>query len=519
MNTFAALSSPDKSATRRPGPAHLARPVPIHVSPHVRRDDTALQRKAACACGGGCPRCSAESGHADRVATTVMRMLDTAERGPHAQRSPETRETAAPGVELSQVRAPFSPTRATFGEQTAGVEGTRSQFALQLASDPSPPPEFASPDREEESVPQATGGPIEDTGEGIAELEEAAAQSSGASDSAERGDEEEQPVQTRLASGVPAAAAPVERVASQLGGGRPLAPPVQRRMERFFGHDFSRVRVHADERADSLARTLDAHAFTVGDHVAFATSRYQPESSQGARLLVHELSHVVQQSSGLDAQLLQKGIGSPGDRYEQEADSNADRFARGESQAVGEPSAGGRSGASIQRHVALQLYSGSAAAAYARKWALGTNSAYLRFGNDCTNFVSQSTEAGGWTMLGGSCKDRTKNSVWWYGSSTCWWPGVRASYTWAGAQNFHDFTSTSGRGTAAGAVADLNIGDVLQMKFDGSTNIGHSMVVTDKKNGDVFLSYHTSDHLDEPFWAAGGILDRYPTATYYGWKL
>jgi hypothetical protein len=290
-------------------------------------------------------------------------------------------------------------------------------------------------------------------------------------------------------------------------------------MNQFFGRDFSRVRIHADGQADSLARDLGALAFTVGDHVAFAANRYEPESQQGASLLAHELSHVVQQSSGLDSQLLQKGIGSPGDRYEQEADSNADRFARGEAEALCNPSAGGRKGTPIQGQFILQLYSGAAAAAYARKWALSTNSAYPRFGNDCTNFVSQSTEAGGWTMMGGSCSDRKNNSVWWYGSSNCWWPGVRASYTWAGAQNFYDFTSTSGRGTAAGAVSDLNIGDVLQMKFDGSTNVGHSMVVTDKKNGNLFLSYHTSDHLDEPFWGTGGILSRYPTATYYAWKL
>ena len=56
------------------------------------------------------------------------------------------------------------------------------------------------------------------------------------------------------------------------------------------------------------------------------------------------------------------------------------------------------------------------------------------------------------------------------------------------------------------------------MAFTGS-HINHSMVVTDKKNGDLFLSYHTSDHLDEPFWAPGGIYSRYPTATYFAWNL
>jgi hypothetical protein len=45
------------------------------------------------------------------------------------------------------------------------------------------------------------------------------------------------------------------------------------------------------------------------------------------------------------------------------------------------------------------------------------------------------------------------------------------------------------------------------------------MIVTDKRNNDLFLSYHTSDHLDEPFWAPGGILYPYPIAKYYARKL
>ena len=167
----------------------------------------------------------------------------------------------------------------------------------------------------------------------------------------------------------------------------------------------------------------------------------------------------------------------------------------------------------------LMRYSGADAATYARKWAKKTNSSYPRFGNDCTNFVSQCMEAGGWAMKGGSCSDRTDNDVWWYGASKCWYPGVRASYTWAGAANFYRFMRASGRGTAANHVKDLEIGDVLQMQFDGDSSIHHTMIVTDKTADDTFFSYHTTDHLDEPFWAPGGIFDRYPTATYYAWKL
>lgn len=62
-----------------------------------------------------------------------------------------------------------------------------------------------------------------------------------------------------------------------------------------FGHDFSGVRVHHDADAHAAAATLDASAFTVGDHVFFGSERYAPHSPSGRALLAHELAHVVQQ--------------------------------------------------------------------------------------------------------------------------------------------------------------------------------------------------------------------------------
>jgi hypothetical protein len=78
--------------------------------------------------------------------------------------------------------------------------------------------------------------------------------------------------------------------------------------------------------------------------------------------------------------------------------------------------------------------------------------------------------------------------------------------------------AASGRGSALAAVRDLQIGDVLQMDF-GSGAIHHSMIVTDKRGGELYLSYNTSDHLDEPFWAPGGILERNPRASFHAWRL
>lgn len=69
-------------------------------------------------------------------------------------------------------------------------------------------------------------------------------------------------------------------------------------MERRFGHDFSGVRVHTDTQAAESVAAVNARAYTVGQHVAFGDGRYRPERSDGVRLLAHELTHVVQQSSG-----------------------------------------------------------------------------------------------------------------------------------------------------------------------------------------------------------------------------
>jgi|GEM_PF-1749920 len=91
----------------------------------------------------------------------------------------------------------------------------------------------------------------------------------------------------------------VERgIESLRGGGRRLPESTQSFFEERFGRDFSDVRVHTGGRADSLARSVDARAFTTGRDVVFRSGEYQPESGVGRRLLAHELTHVVQQGGG-----------------------------------------------------------------------------------------------------------------------------------------------------------------------------------------------------------------------------
>ena len=76
--------------------------------------------------------------------------------------------------------------------------------------------------------------------------------------------------------------------------GQPLPPAVLRKMERFFGADFSAVRIHVGREAPSIG----ALAFTAGTDIFFAPGRYQPHAPTGQALLGHELTHVLQQRAG-----------------------------------------------------------------------------------------------------------------------------------------------------------------------------------------------------------------------------
>ena len=78
--------------------------------------------------------------------------------------------------------------------------------------------------------------------------------------------------------------------------GRPLEPPLRQDMEQRFGHDFSRVRVHTDSVAEQSARDVNAHAYTVGRDMVFASGQFAPGTHEGRRLIAHELTHVAQQS-------------------------------------------------------------------------------------------------------------------------------------------------------------------------------------------------------------------------------
>lgn len=114
------------------------------------------------------------------------------------------------------------------------------------------------------------------------------------------------------------------RINRERSGGQPLGADLQNQMGTALGYDFSPVRVHTSPESDELNDQINAKAFTSGQDIFFQEGAYNPHDSQGQALIAHELTHVVQQSSG---QIPTEGSGMrvnpPGDEYEQEADTVA----------------------------------------------------------------------------------------------------------------------------------------------------------------------------------------------------
>jgi len=134
------------------------------------------------------------------------------------------------------------------------------------------------------------------------------------------------------------------------GGGTPLDSDTRGFMESRLGTDFGDVRVHTDATASESARSVQAHAYTVGNDVVFQSGKYAPENDSGKRMLAHELTHVVQQRSGPVAGTPAPGgiqISHPSDRFEQAAESSADRVMSSPSAAA--PTSVGPAPASVQR--------------------------------------------------------------------------------------------------------------------------------------------------------------------------
>lgn len=74
-----------------------------------------------------------------------------------------------------------------------------------------------------------------------------------------------------------------------------LAPSLRNEMERRFDAPFGEVRLFHGSGADSLCKKIHARAFTLNGDIFFRASDWRPDEPSGARLIAHELAHVLQQ--------------------------------------------------------------------------------------------------------------------------------------------------------------------------------------------------------------------------------
>jgi hypothetical protein len=145
----------------------------------------------------------------------------------------------------------------------------------------------------------------------------------------EPGDEHEQEADCEaeqvMVFGCPAAqpASIASTITEASEAGQPLSPGTRFRFEAAFGHDFGHVRVHNDPHAHALAQAIDADAFTRGTGIWFGMGKFAPGTAAGDRLLIHELTHIVQIdqsrcSSAADPAILRVGEPAEVDAYANE---------------------------------------------------------------------------------------------------------------------------------------------------------------------------------------------------------
>ena len=230
-----------------------ARPQAIGPSRALR-----LQRE--CACGGSCDSCKKKP---------QQELLQRkANPGATAQAADTKRKpTAAPAVS-PQMPAPAVKTAAPAIAKPAAKAG-------------------------------ANAAKTEKTGAGVGAIAESKppAKATGGAHAGKAGADKEDKAAAITEKKKPAEAPAVPEIVQRVlaSPGQPLDPTTRFKMEGRFGRNFGDVRVHTDALAAESARAVSAHAYAVGQHIAFDSGQYRPTTPEGERLLAHELAHTIQQ--------------------------------------------------------------------------------------------------------------------------------------------------------------------------------------------------------------------------------
>ncbi|HEX5707206.1 MAG TPA: DUF4157 domain-containing protein, partial [Pyrinomonadaceae bacterium] len=208
-----------------------------------------IQRKAGCACGGGCPTCQEKEETQLQTKIQIGHAADPAEREADGVAEQVMSNSHASLTTGAQVK-PGAVTGASAGT-VADASASAGAFAGASAS-----------------VSASAGLRV-----------------------------------SRLASSTPPSSSLQTRTAPPAvhevlrSSGEPLDAATRGFMESRFGQDFGGVRVHSNQKAAESARAVNARAYTVGRDVVFGESQYAPNTEAGQKLLAHELAHVLQQGA------------------------------------------------------------------------------------------------------------------------------------------------------------------------------------------------------------------------------
>jgi hypothetical protein len=115
------------------------------------------------------------------------------------------------------------------------------------------------------------------------------------------------------------------KIDSTRGAGQGLDSGVSNKLSPQLG-DLSDVRVHTGDYANDLNHAVSAKAFATGNDVYFGKDQYKPGTSDGDKLIAHELAHVAQQRGAPTSGPLT--VSNPGDAMENEADAVADKVGK-----------------------------------------------------------------------------------------------------------------------------------------------------------------------------------------------
>jgi hypothetical protein len=106
-------------------------------------------------------------------------------------------------------------------------------------------------------------------------------------------------LQTKSNAGTNVSEGIAQSIQEMNGKGGTIDNATQSFMSSRFGNDLTQVKIHTNNDAIQLNRRLNAKAFTVGNDIYFNEGQYNPASTEGKHLLAHEITHTMQQPTGI----------------------------------------------------------------------------------------------------------------------------------------------------------------------------------------------------------------------------